>query len=336
MVAQGFSQTPDIDYNDVFAPVVKYSSLRGLLAIANHFDYEIHQMDVKSAYLNGTIDNELYMKQPEGYVDMKNQDKVCRLKKSLYGLKQSANCWNKVIHNYLISENYIQNQADPCVYQKNIDVDGKNVILIIALYVDDIIVISNDKELLVVEKLKLRTRFEMEDLGEIKYLLGMTIKRDRANRTLSIDQHQYLKCVLARFGMSQCKPVATPLEPGKKFEKLPDDEEPVNLREFQAAVGSLIYASVATRPDIAAAVGVLSQYMSHPSHDHWCGIKRVLRYISGTVDYGLCYKYTDDLKLCGYSDADWGGDVNSRKSTSGYIFGFCSNPISWKSTKQSL
>ena len=204
----------------------------------------------------------------------------------------------------------------------------------IALYVDDTIIVSNDTDFLKAEKLKLKTRFEMEDLGEISYLLGMRITRDRKARTLTIDQNLYLKSVLERFGMSQCKPVATPLEPGKRFEKLPDNEQPVNVSEYQAVLGSLIYASVATRPDLSAAVGVLSQHMSRPSNEHWSAIKRVLRYVKGTMDFGLSFKHTDNFELQGYSDADWGGDVNTR--TSGYIFGTVGSSISWKSNKQSV
>lgn len=234
----------------------------------------------------------------------------------------------------------MQNDADPCIYYKRFNKDGKEYILLIAVYVDDLLIASNDVEVLASEKRKLSARFEMEDQGEVHYCLGMSIKRNRNKGLLTINQHAYLSAVLKRFAMSDCKPVATPLEPGKKFEKLKDDEEMVNLKEYQSAIGSLIYASIGTRPDLSSAVGVLSQHMSKPGKQHWIGVKRILRYIKGTLDYGLLYGSTNDNDtngdLCGYADADWAGDISTRKSTSGYVFQIGSSTVSWSSKRQSV
>ena len=216
-VAQGYSQEHGIDCNEVSAPVARYVSIRSVLAIANEMDLEVHQMDVRSAFLNGSLEEEIYMAQPEGYVDKQRPDLVCKLKKSLYGLKQSARCWNLVIGEFLKSSGYVQSTADPCVYSKMMKKNGKNVIMIIAVYVDDTILTSNDTETLIAEKLKLSQKFEMEDKGEIHYLLGMRIIRDRRNKILTIDQQLYLQDILKRFGMYDCRPVATPLETGKKI-----------------------------------------------------------------------------------------------------------------------
>jgi len=260
-------------------------------------------MDVKTAFLNGDLEEEIFMKQPDGFKDKDRPDMVCKLRKSLYGLKQSARCWNKTIDEFLKESGYIQNDADPCIYYKRFNKEGKECILIVAVYVDDLLIASNDLEALALEKRKMRERFEMEDLGEVHYCLGMSIKRNRNEGTLTIDQRAYLSAVLKRFAMTNCKPVATPLESGMKFEKLSDDEEMINLQ-------------------------------------HWVGVKRVLRYIKGTLDYGLLYKTTNrngevsDLR--GYADADWAGDVTTRKSTSGYVFQIGSSTVSWSSKRQSV
>eukprot|EP00794_Sanderia_malayensis_P007838 gene7838-biopygen6374 len=339
LVAQGYSQKEGLDYEETFSPVAKYSSIRTVLAIANEFNLEIHQMDVKTAFLNGKLDCDIYMEQPEGYVDRLKPNMVCKLEKSLYGLKQSARCWNQSIDHYLRQLGYIQSDADACIYYKSVAEDGqKPKIMIIALFVDDLILATNDTDMLAAEKLDLRNKFEMEDQGEIHYCLGMSIKRNREAKILTIDQKSYLETVLKKFQMFDCKPVATPLEAGKKFEKLPDGEESVNKQDYQAAIGSLIYASVATRPDLASAIGILSQFSSNPGKEHWTGVKRVLRYIKGTLEYGLEFNASNEeqCNLYGYSDADWAGDISTRKSTSGYLFRFAGATISWKSKRQSV
>ena len=175
------------------------------------------------------------------------------------------------------------------MYSKLTKKDGKEILMLISIYIDDVILLSNDSNMLMQEKLKLSQNFEMEDQGEIHYFLGMSIKRDRDTKILTIDQNVYLESVLKRFGMGECKPVPTPMEAGKRFEKLDDNEDPVNIREDQAAIGSFVYASVATRPDLSPSVGVLSQFMSNPGKEHWSEfeVKRVLRYIKRTIDYGL-------------------------------------------------
>ena len=336
LVAQGYSQEEGIDYNEVFAPVAKYKSIRTVLAIANQLDLEVHQMDVVSAFLNGDLEEDIYMRQPEGFTSRNHPNKVCKLKKSLYGLKQSARCWNQKIHEFMTSSKYIQSTADPCIYYRVQNVNGKPITVIVAVYVDDTIIMSNDKKILLAEKKRISERFEMDDRGELHYILGMEVKRDRKNRRMTICQKTYLNDVLERFGMQNCKPVATPMESGKVFTALADNEEPVDVRQYQAAIGSLNYAAIATRPDISTAVGKLSQYMRNPSRDHWTGIKRVLRYIKGTVDYGLEFTQTDDFVLRGFTDADWAGCVDSRKSTSGYTFFMGDSLISWASKKQSI
>ena len=274
------------------------------------------------------------MRQPEGFVDEKYPKKVCRLKRSLYGLKQSARCWNLILDEYLKSLKYSQSKADPCIYYRSEIINGKQEIMIIAVYVDDTIICSNSKNTLNAEKKNLSNRFEMDDRGEIHFILGMEVTRDRKNKRLTIDQKSYLKDILRRFSMEDCKPVSTPIEPGSKFTKLADGEDVVDETLYQAAVGSLNYAAIATRPDLSVAVGVLSQFMKNPGKEHWVGIKRVFRYIKGTLDYGLKFSHSDSFCLYGYSDADWAGCVDTRKSTSGQVFRLGGCTISWRSKKQ--
>ena len=231
---------------------------------------------------------------------------------------------------FLKSEGFTASVADPCMYTKR----KKGKILILALYVDDTAIATNCQHLLADIKRKLCAQFKMEDLGEIKYILGMMVKRDRQAGTLSIDQRGYLEGVLKRFGMDECKPVSTPLEAGKNLTKTDENDEGVDTKRYQEIVGSLIYAAITTRPDIAHAVNILSQQMAKPNMERWSAAKRVLRYLKGTLDVGIIYRKSENFELVGYSDADWAGCKDSRKSTSGYVFMIGGNVISWTSKKQ--
>ncbi len=237
LVAQGFSQEHGIDFDEVFAPVARYKSIRALLAIANQLDLEVHQMDVVSAFLNGKLEEEIYMKQPKGFEDEKNPEKVCRLNSSLYGLKQSARCWNKEIDDYLQENGYKQSTADPCIYIKTEIVNGEKMIVLVGIYVDDTILCSNNTKYLIAEKKRLGKKFKMDDRGEIDFILGMKVSRDRVNKVLTIDQKAYLKDVLKRFGMEDCRPVATPVEPEKKFDKGTEEEERCDVSTYSLRLG---------------------------------------------------------------------------------------------------
>ena len=288
-------------------------------------------MDVTTAFLNGDLDYEIYMEQPKGFVDERYPTYVCKLKRSLYGLKQAARCWNHTLTQYLISEGYTKSNADECVYIKI----NERSFVILSLYVDDVIPISNDTEMLRNEKRKLMAKFKMVDNGDIHFVLGMQIKRDRQHRVLTISHPNYLSNVLKRFKMENCRPVSTPLEVGKKFHRTTDvDQVFHDIPLYQQAIGCLTYAATTTRPDIAAAISALSQYMSKPSVEHWIGVKRVLRYIQGTTNYGLRFSTDDSNVLVGYSDSDWAGDIDTRRSTSGYTFFIGKSLISWSSRKQ--
>ena len=276
------------------------------------------------------------MSQLEGFVDPDRPNHVCKLKKSIYGLKQSARCWNTTLDEYLKSVGYHKSNADGCIYVKSVkEANDRISFVILGVYINDIIPVSNNPVLLKAEKGALCERFEMVDQGEIHYLLGMSIKRDRECRTLTISQTNYVEKVLRKVGTENCKPVSIRLELEIKFQQLSQGVEPFNVQTYQQAIGCLTYMLTATRLDISAAVGVLSQYMSRLSKDHWIGVKHVLRYLKGTLMYGVKYSaHEAEPELFGYSDTDWAGDIDIRRSTSGYVFQIGSSMVSWSSKKQ--
>jgi hypothetical protein len=338
LVAKGFSQIEGIDYVDTFSPVAKFCSIRALLALAAHHDLEIHQMDVKSAYLNGDLNEDIYMRQPPGFQVKGKEGLVCKLQKSLYGLKQAGRQWNSKIDSTLLSLSFTRLEADHCIYVYQ---DGQVVIFII-LYVDDLILISNALSRLVALKRSLSQLYQMKDLGEAEYILGIQIVRDRANRTLHISQTGYIKTILERFGMADCKPASTPMDCGRKLSKadcpVTDTErEAVKVIPYQSAVGAIMYCMLGTRPDIAFAITALSQYSSNYGTKHWTAVKHLLRYLQGTQDYKLTYglkKGDGDPVLFGYCDSDWGNDIDDRRSYTGYAFILAGGAVSWQSKKQ--
>ena len=212
LVAQGYTQTRGIDYEEGFAPVAKYSTVRSLLTLANAHDLEVHQLDVKTAFLSGSVEHDIYMFQP-GFIDPNRPNYVCKLNKSIYGLKQSARCWNSTLDEFLTSSGYRTSPADECISIKQFkNSNGKINFVILAVYVDDMLPVSNDIDFLNAEKKSLCDRFEMTDQREVHYILGMSIKRDRQNRNMYIGQQNYVEGILKRFGMEDCKPISTPME----------------------------------------------------------------------------------------------------------------------------
>ena len=326
LVIQGFRQKEGIDYFDTYAPVARISTIRLLVALAAIHGLEVHQMDVKTAFLNGDLEEEIYMKQPEGFVMPGNEDKVCKLVKSLYGLKQAPKQWHQKFDEIVLSHGFSLNQADKCVYSR-FDDTGKCVI--ICLYVDDMLIFGTSKDHVVRTKEFLSSKFSMKDMGEAEVILGIRIKR--VNRGISITQSHYVEKVLQRFNYESCSPVSTPMDPNLKL--MPNTGEAVSQLEYSRAIGCLMYAMVSTRPDIAFAVGKLSRFTSNPGIDHWQAICRVFKYLRGTMDFGLSYgEYPSVLE--GYSDASWITNPEDHSSTSGWVFLLGGGAISWASKKQ--
>ena len=330
LVAKGYSQKEGIDYEETFAPVAKFMSIRIIFAVAVQFELHLHQMDVKTAFLNGDIDVELYMMQPEGYT--MEPGKVCRLNRSLYGLKQASRAWNQKIDKALQELGFTKSVADYCIYVHGNS--GSSHWIIIALYVDDLIIAARDLNHLGKIKEELKKQFQMQDLGELKYCLGLEVKRGKGY--MHIRQEQYITQMMKQFGMEDSKPLGTPQDVSQKLTKQEEGKEMTRDMQdipYRNAVGALIYAAVATRLDIANAVGNVSKYLENPSRIHWEAVKRIFRYLNGTKDYGLLYS-KGEMKLKGYSDSDYAGDLDTRRSTTGYAFQLGGNTITWNSKRQ--
>ena len=334
-VAKGYNQTEGIDYNETFAPTANITSVRALMQIAVQNDLIVHQMDVKTAYLHAPIDEEIFLEQPEGFcVTSEMGGKlVCKLKKSLYGLKQSGRNWYKLLNDHLEKDDFVKNLSDNCVYRKQI---GHETILVL-IWVDDLIIAASSNELLNSFKGTMKAKFNMKDLGKISYFLGIHFEQNKEE--IKMNQRRYILKMLERFGMSDCKARSTPSE--LKVECVSTDKDDssqlVNPREYREIVGSLIYAMTCTRPDISWIVSKLSQTLANPKADNMVAAKHVLRYLKGTIDYELSFKKSDEkLNLMAFSDSDWAASVEDRRSTTGYCFSLTKQgpAISWKSKKQ--
>lgn len=325
LVAKGYSQKAGIDFNETYAPVAKFNSIRLILAIAASKSFVVHQMDVKTAFLNGDLDEDIYMEQPDGMIGEGEEKLVWKLHKSLYGLKQAPRVWYMKLDTFLKNIGFTRCERDYSVYAEK----GTGVIL--AVYVDDLIIVGVERDVIEVKE-KLASEFEMSDLGEAHWLLGMKIEIDKSG--IWISQGQYIQDVLRKFGMMECKPVGTPME-GKLLKNQVADETKEKLDvPYRQAVGSLMYAMVGTRPDIAVAVSSVSRFLENPEQEHWIAVKRIMRYLRGTLNYGLKYKAGMDIDLVGYCDADWAGDVQTRKSTTGYLFMLSDCCVTWNCRRQ--
>ena len=333
-MAKGFAQKYGINYEETFSPVVCYSSIRTLLAYAIQNDMLIHQMDVVTAFLNGTLEEDIYMQQPAGYVQP-GKKMVSKLKKSLYELKQSSRCWNKEFKEHMESANFKQSTADPCIFTKT---EESGEIIIVAVYVDDLIIVTKTNEKMNKIKRNLISKFKMKDLGKLHHCLEITVEYDESRRCLWLHwlhQKSYISAMLEKFGLSQAKTVSTPANLNEKLKRDDGTSKLMDPTLYQSMVGSLLYAAIATRPDISQAVGAVSNYCSNPSEAHLAVVKRILRYLKETINLGLKYEKLESSTLVGYSDTDWAGDFNDCHSTYGNLFLLAGGPVSWLSQKQS-
>ncbi|GJS86307.1 zinc finger, CCHC-type containing protein [Tanacetum coccineum] len=292
----GFRQKSGIDYFDTYAPIARISTIRLLIAMSLINNLVIHQMDVKIAFLNGELDKEVYMNQPQGFIMPSNETKVCRLIKSLYGLKQVPKQWHQKFDEVVLSNGYLLNQADKCVYSK-FDESGKGVI--VCLYVDDMLIFGTDQVQVDLTKKFLSSRFFMKNMGEDDVILGIRIKHE--SNEIAISQSHYI-------------------------------EKDVSQLEYSRVIGCLMYAMTCTRPDIAFVVGKLSRYTSNPSTQYWQAIQRVLKYLKKTMDYRLTYTGYPSV-LEGYTYASWIRNTEDNSSTSGWVFLLGRGAISWASRK---
>ena len=331
LVAKGFIQIPGTDYLSTYSPAISMDTLHLIIAIATQLDLELHHVDVKSAYLNGKLDEEIYLTQPQEYED--GTPRVARLLKAIYGLKQAGRVWNQLLNHTFTELGYQRSAVDPCLYYRR----KPGELVIVGVHVDDMPLAANGITRIKDAKAEIAGKFEITDLDELTRIVGLEVKRDRKNRMTYINQNLYIRKVLDRFNMSNCNPVKTPLDLNVKLRKRDNPERDPKMANipYQELIGSLLYAARGTRPDISFAVQHLSQFLSNPSIEHWTQAKRVLRYLKGTIDLGI--KYSADAKTphpYAYSDADWGADLSDRRSVSGYVFKLANGPIAWSSKKQ--
>jgi hypothetical protein len=325
-VARGFEQQYGKDYDQTFASVVR--AFRTIFAIAAINGWDIQQMDVITAFLNSSLpisEQQVYVEQPHGY---SSDQRVCLLRKALYGLKQSPRAWYDTIKTFLKTQGYQECTADNSIFV------NKTHKIIVAIYVDDILITGPDKNR--IEKLKsaLKEEYQMKDMENVSRYLGLDVVQSKDKETIRVNQKTYIRSILKTFGFENCNPVSTPMEPGIVLQKSEQGIDEELQQKYQRAIGSLMYAMVQTRPDISYAVSTLAQYSSNPDQTHWAGVKRVFRYLKGTQELGLEYSKHASRQVVGYSDADYAGDRDNRRSTSGYVFMLAGSPITWASKKQ--
>jgi hypothetical protein len=327
LVAKGFKQREGIDFDEVYAPVSRHTTLRAFLAHIAAQDWELHQLDVMTAFLNGELDKPIFMQQPPGFTTAADTRLVCRMQKALYGLKQASRQWYLRISAELGKLGFQPTAADPSLYVRQ----GCAVLV----YVDDLLIAAPDLHTVQQVKAQIGSAFAVRDLGEARYFLGMEIERDRATRTLRLSQQQLTNTLLTKFDMSQSKQRSVPLDPAARLVKggepelLPSSDAHV----FMELVGSLLYLSTCTRPDIAQAVGALSRFMSCPTVTHLAAARGVLRYLQHTAGMGITFA-DPSTGLVGFCDADYAGDLTTRRSTSGFVFLLHGGAVAWVSRLQ--
>ncbi len=333
-VGKGYAQVYGIDYFETFAPSVRMSSQRVVLSYAAREDWEIHQVDIKGAYLNAKLPETIYVKPPQGYLKQGEEGKVCRLLKGLYGVKQAGREWYIELSNTFNELDFTRSETDQCVFYKL----GDNPI-IVTVSTDDMTLTA--RYLATINQLKrdLRLRYEIKDLDEIEWLLGVEIKRDRKARTIALSQRAYIESIITEFNLTDAAPLSIPAEPGtilgphQSPKTAAEREEMANV-PYARGVGKLMYYYVATGPQIGFIVRILAQFMANPGRAHWEALKRVIRYLKGVKDHWLILGTSDD-GLEGYTDADFASQVD-RHSISGYVFRYRGGAVSWSSKKQSV
>ena len=326
LVAQGYNQEEGIDFDETFAPVARLESIRMLLAFACYKDFKLFQMDVKSAFLNGFLTEEVYVEQPPGFEDKNLSNHVYKLTKALYGLKQAPRAWYERLSSFLIENGFSRGKIDTTLFTKEKDSE----LLIIQIYVDDIIFGSTNESLCQEFSQVMQGEFEMSLMGELNYFLGLQIKQ--SNEGIFINQAKYTKDLLERFCMENSKPMSTPMSPSTKTEK-DEKGKDVDQTKYRGMIGLLLYLT-ASRLDIMFSVCMCARFQSCSKESHLLSVKRIFRYLVGTQNLGLFYPKSVEFNLQGYSDADYDGCKIDRKSTSGACQFLRPSLVSWCCKKQ--
>jgi hypothetical protein len=329
LVAIGSRQRYGIDYDETFAPVPHSEAVKATLAEIASLDLEMIQFDIKTAFLYAKLDKPIYMKQPEGFVVTGKENFVCKLNKSLYGLKQAPRLWFKRFDDVLLKFGLKNSAADRCVYVRRTEDETTFGVI----HVDDAIFGSNKPQVLIDIRSHLGEEFQIHSLPPTRFI-GINIKRDRLNKRIFMSQQHVIEKLVARFGFQYVKPKAVPADPNVRLSShLKSKSEGEKIENYRETVGALLYLALQTRPDLAYAVGQVARYCQNPKVEHWQAVLQICGYLNGTKDYGI-WVGGERTGLVGYSDADFAGDVNDRKSTSGSIFFFHGGPVAWASKKQ--
>ncbi|KAJ9538233.1 hypothetical protein OSB04_030966 [Centaurea solstitialis] len=326
LVAKGYRQQEGIDYDETYAPVARIEAIRIFLAYAAHKNMTVYQMDVKCAFLNGVLQEEVYVEQPEGFVDSRFPNHVYILDKALYGLKQAPRAWYETLTDYLLGVGYKKGTIDPTLFLKR---SGKDLI-IVQIYVDDIIFASTKPEMCQEFENTMKSQFKMSMMGELTFFLGLQV-RQRPDG-IFINQAKYVQDLLKRFDFGGSNSAATPMP--RNFQLSADTSgKPVDQKTYRAIIGSLLYLT-ASRPDIVFSTGVCARFQCDPRDSHLSAVKRILRYLKGTPDFGLWYPKDSGFELIAYTDSDHAGCKLNRKSTSGACQFLGDKLVSWSSRKQ--
>uniref|UniRef100_A0ABD2WMT1 Integrase catalytic domain-containing protein n=1 Tax=Trichogramma kaykai TaxID=54128 RepID=A0ABD2WMT1_9HYME len=327
LVAKGYNQEQGIDYQETFSPVVRYESIRLLLSLAAKESLIINQFDIKTVYLNGQIEEEIYMDQPLGSNDGTTQ--VCKLQRSLYGLKQSSRCWNDRFTNFLRLNNLKSSVADPCIFTCN----DKEKRIVVAIFIDDGLLLTKDRKESTSLLVQLKKEFEVTECTS-RLFLGMQIGHQE-DGAITFQQTAYATKILDRFRMQDANPVEIPADPHSDFCVDMHTNQEISKAPYHEAVGSLLYLSNGTRPDITIAVNRASRYLENTTKLHCNAVKHIFKYIKGTLEYGLIFKKENTNTLEVYSDADYAGELETRKSTSDWLVKYGQDTIPWNSQRQS-
>ncbi|GJU65778.1 retrovirus-related pol polyprotein from transposon TNT 1-94, partial [Tanacetum coccineum] len=312
LVARGYRQEEGIDFEESFAPVARLEAIRIFLAFAAHMNMVIYQMDVKTAFLNGNLREEVYVSQPDGFVDPDKPNHVYKLKKALYGLKQAPRAWYDMLSSFLISNDFSKGSVDPTLFIRR---EGKELLLV-QIYVDDIIFAASTPELCDLFAKIMCSKFKMSMMGKISFFLGLQISQ--SPRGIFINQSKYALESLKKYGYESCDPVDTPMV---EKSKLDEDKEgkAVDPSHYRGMIGTLLYLT-ASRPDLQFAICMCARYQARPTEKHLNTVKRIFRYLKGTVHRGLWYPKDSSFALTAFADADHAGCQDTRRSTSGLYY----------------
>jgi Reverse transcriptase (RNA-dependent DNA polymerase) len=347
LTPKGFRQKEGVDYFEVFAPTGKYKTMRFGLSVTARWDHELEQLDVPTAFLNADLEEDVYMQLPEGYRDGK-EGIVLRLKKSLYGLKQAPRNWSMRLKKFIVDVlGYSSTVSDPCLFWKR---SRSGRLMMLFVFVDDIqsSFHRDDRAEWVQSKTQLVTEFDTKEMGPSTWMLGMRITRDRKARTITLDQEVYITKALEKYGYAQCTTRPTPEVVGAAHQEPSEEQsQPTDRQRYMEITGTLMYAAISTRLDIAHAVFYLASHMVAPTRLHMAAADRVMRYLAGTRNLGLTFGSRNggtlgdsrghtrtQVDVCAYADADWANSKGDRRSITGWVSKVNGDPISWASKKQ--